>query len=437
MTSVQVFNVCTHCKDDGLTVGVPTAVVLSTHPKNTERIATAGGDGNVFIWEFCSDFECGLDQFAKLTYHTQPVNAVAWSSIGDLLASSGDDKMIAIWNKDEKYDYLTEPPAFGENMVFKEKWMPQCKIRGPLAEVSGIEWLHDDKNVAVSSLDGRVSIYSTKKQQQLHTISLNTQFVQGIAVDHTSNLLAVQSQSASAKVYKLIKYKKEKKRNRKYDSCVFATLSYYPMTQKEVEQQKLYNQQYKEEKKEMEDAQNTNNSNAEQKKVAKPKKKRISKSGLFKHNLLSTIRKPHWSPDGLLLAMVAGQSKDKKADCIHVFHRANLSKKLSTFLLPESSAATVVRFHPLKLKVNEEEVEKASIVDRYKMKYRMLFAVICSVELFVFDTSKNHAVLYWKDVDTHGLHDMQWSVDGKSLIIADIEGFITRLCLSDDDILRA
>ena len=386
---------------------------------------------------------------AKLTYHTAPVNAVSWSFDGDKIASAGDDKMIAIWKIDEKYDYLSEElPTFGEHMIFREKWFPLIKLRGPLAEISGIEWMNDDKNIIVSSLDGSIGFYNIKKQQQLLSIPINAQFIQGISIDHkTNNLLAVQSTSSTAKIFKIIKNKNKKKdkktKKKKFNSVQFASLSYYPHSKKELEQQKIYNQQYKEEKKELEKMENTDNNNNtnnnkdnnNSKKPTKPKKKRIPKVALFKHNLITTSRKPHWSPDGVLLCMVAGQTKDKTNDCIHIFHRSNLTKKVNTFLLPESSHATVARFNPLKLKLNNNDIDKGSIVDQYNMKYRMLFAIICSSELFIFDTSKNNPVIYWKDQDTQNFFDMEWSFDGKSLLISDFEGFITHLTISDNDLV--
>merc|ERR1719242_2394385 len=132
----------------------------------------------------------------------------------------------------------------------------------------------------------------------------------------------------------------------------------------------------------------TTNPKPKAKPKAKLRKKRIPKSSLFKHNLITTSRKPHWSGDGLLLCMVAGVSKDKSNDCIHIFHRSNLTKKVTTITLPESTHATVARFHPLKLQLPEEGAEAGSIAAKYKMSYRMLLAVICGSELFVFDTSR-------------------------------------------------
>merc|ERR1719431_2437996 len=113
------------------------------------------------------------------------------------------------------------------------------------------------------------------------------------------------------------------------------------------------------------DGGNAPNTDSNPKPKARPKaklrKKRIPKSSLFKHNLITTSRKPHWSGDGLLLCMVAGVSKDKSNDCIHIFHRSNLTKKVTTITLPESSHATVARFHPLKLKLPEEGAVTGSI----------------------------------------------------------------------------
>ena len=391
---------------------------------------------------------------AKLTYHTQPVNVVVWNSNGDKLASSGDDKMVAIWKKDETYDYREEHcPSFGENIIFREKWQPFIKIRGPLAEVSDIEWIHDDKTLIVSSLDGNIGFYSIKKQQLLHSIPINAQFIQGIAIDHTHNLLAVQSTSSTVKVYKIIRSKKGNKNKMgiksKYSSQQFVSLSSYPLTKSEAEQQKIYNEQYKEEKKELEkekknvtemeidDDMNKENNDTNKNKKKKAKKKRVTKFSLFKHNVVTTSRKPSWSPDGILLCCVAGSTKDKKMDCIHIFHRSDLNKKVTTIALPQSIHANVARFNPLKLKLseNKDDIDRGSIVDKYNMKYRMLFAIICSKELFIFDTSKTEAIFYWKDQDTRNFLDIKWSFDGKSLLISDIEGFITRVRLNDNDLV--
>eukprot|EP01084_Bolivina_argentea_P213586 362697_1 len=237
MTSIQIFNVCTHSRDGGggFSLGIPTPCVISPHPTNPQRFVTGGGDSNAFIWHFTNNSECGLELQAKLTYHTKQVNSVIWNSIGDELVTSGDDKMITIWKQDLKYNYLSaknNEPSFGESMIFKEKWLPKIKLRGPLAEVSDIKYINNNKDIIVSSLDGSIGFYNIKKQQHLHTISLNknTQFIQGLSVDYTCNLLAIQTNSASAKVYKINKRKKDKKdkkikQKRKYTTELFCSLS--------------------------------------------------------------------------------------------------------------------------------------------------------------------------------------------------------------------
>ena len=54
MTSIQIFNVCTHCRDGGpMTAGIPTPCTISTHPINSYRFATAGGDANIFVCIVC------------------------------------------------------------------------------------------------------------------------------------------------------------------------------------------------------------------------------------------------------------------------------------------------------------------------------------------------------------------------------------------------
>merc|ERR1712013_372710 len=106
-------------------------------------------------------------------------------------------------------------------------------------------------------------------------------------------------------------------------------------------------------------------------------------------NLITTSRKPSWSGDGLFLCMVAGQSKDKSQDAVHVFHRSSLTKKVSTILLPESSHATAARFNPKKLKMGEAGAAQ-------------------------------------------GFFDVDWSCDGRWLVISDGEGFITRVHVNQE-----
>jgi len=464
MTAIEIFNVCTHGKDGGggLSMAIPTPCSISTHPTNPKRFASGGGDANVFIWHFADGAGgSGLEAVAKLTYHTQPCNAVSWSASGEQLATSGDDKMIAIWSRDAQYDATDAAPAFGETMVFGEKWLPTIKIRGPLAEVCAVEWLHGDKAVLAAALDGSIGLYSLKKQQHILSIHVNTQFIQGIAIDASFNLLAVQSTSASAKVYRLIRHRKKKsdKQNKRprYRSVQHCSLSYYPPSAAEAAQQLEFNRLYKEEKEEIKrerDAQIQAQAQAQAQPEAesttatvsapanvpsvpkrKAKKKKVAKHALFKHNLITTSRKPGWSADGLLLCMVAGQSKDKAVDAVHVFHRSCLSKKVSTILLPESSHATAAAFNPMKLKLPEQGAEKGSIAERYGMCYRMLLAILCGQELFLFDTAKNEAALYWKDQDTQGFFDVHWSCDGRWLVISDVEGFITRVHVDQEDLL--
>lgn len=49
MTSIKIFNVCTHGRDAGDHGAEPTPCSLSMHPKNTRRFVTGGGDANVFV----------------------------------------------------------------------------------------------------------------------------------------------------------------------------------------------------------------------------------------------------------------------------------------------------------------------------------------------------------------------------------------------------
>ena len=84
-------------------------------------------------------------------------------------------------------------------MVVAEKSLLSVKIRGQLAEMCTVEWLHGGKAV-LAVTHGLVGLYSLKKQQHVLNIHANAQFI----------LLAVQSMSTSAKVCWVIHHHKRK-----------------------------------------------------------------------------------------------------------------------------------------------------------------------------------------------------------------------------------
>ncbi len=73
------------------------AVAVTDKPSNTERLATAGTDGIVVVWELS---ENGPRQLAEFQDHVGAVNDLAWNSSGTKLVSAGDDRTVRLrhWN---------------------------------------------------------------------------------------------------------------------------------------------------------------------------------------------------------------------------------------------------------------------------------------------------------------------------------------------------
>ena len=61
-------------------------------PVNGSRLASAGGNGVIKLWDLRNDI------VTTLRDHTDTVNAVAFSPNGELLATGGDDWTFRLWN---------------------------------------------------------------------------------------------------------------------------------------------------------------------------------------------------------------------------------------------------------------------------------------------------------------------------------------------------
>lgn len=82
-----------------------------------------------------------LDVYGKLNGHEGCVNAVEFSSTGDILVSGSDDRQIMLWNLLNGTRTLTYPSGHCEN-VFQTKFMP----------------FTDDRTIITSGADGQVRL---------------------------------------------------------------------------------------------------------------------------------------------------------------------------------------------------------------------------------------------------------------------------------------
>lgn len=95
------------------------------------------------------------------TGHTGPLNGVAWSSDGSLLATVGDDHTCVIWN-----------PHTGD---------PVATLIGHTDAVNRVAWSPDDRRLATVSHDGTCIIWNPHSAERLLTLADHTDIVMGVA----------------------------------------------------------------------------------------------------------------------------------------------------------------------------------------------------------------------------------------------------------------
>jgi WD40 repeat protein len=79
----------------------------------------------------------------RLTYkgHSAPVDSVAWSPDGQLLASASQDGTVQVWNVGTGIRVL--PP-----------------LKGPGGAIDSVAWSHDGKQVASSGDNGMAQVWN-------------------------------------------------------------------------------------------------------------------------------------------------------------------------------------------------------------------------------------------------------------------------------------
>lgn len=178
------------------------------------RLATAGGDNNVRIWQIdrpesfsgTSDpSPNNISNLVHVTYlstlvkHTQAVNVVRFDPSGSVLASAGDDGTIVLWTLSANVTRV-----FGEdNFEDKESWRPQHVCRHSLSEIYDLAWSPDSRYILAGSMDNVARIYNASTGQCIRELAEHSHYVQGVAWDPYNEYLATQSSDRSIHTYNL------------------------------------------------------------------------------------------------------------------------------------------------------------------------------------------------------------------------------------------
>ncbi|KAH9894583.1 WD40-repeat-containing domain protein [Xylariomycetidae sp. FL2044] len=185
------------------------APIYSAHfePAPGKRLATAGGDHQVRIWNVVGDGENRRVEFlAHLIKHSQAVNVVRWAPKGETIASAGDDGNIILWTHTESHapkiisnTYLSEEDRHEE----RETWIAKRMFRPTGAEIYDLAWSPDAAYFIIGSMDNVARIYNAATGSLIRQIAEHSHYVQGVAWDPLNEYIATQSSDRSVHIYSL------------------------------------------------------------------------------------------------------------------------------------------------------------------------------------------------------------------------------------------
>ncbi|KAK5130305.1 hypothetical protein LTR08_002229 [Meristemomyces frigidus] len=181
------------------------APIYSAHfePHGKGRLATAGGDHNVRIWQVdANGEERKVTYLSTLKKHTQAVNVVRWCPRGELLATAGDDGNVLLWVPSENSALSMSFGEDGQEDV--EHWRVKTMCRSTSgAEIYDLAWSPDGMFFITGSMDNVARIYSASNGTAVRQIAEHNHYVQGVAWDPLNEFVATQSSDRSVHIYAL------------------------------------------------------------------------------------------------------------------------------------------------------------------------------------------------------------------------------------------
>ncbi|KAF2709738.1 WD40 repeat-like protein [Pleomassaria siparia CBS 279.74] len=161
-----------------------------------------------------------VSYLATLAKHTQAVNVVRWCprgmfcnvasltppqmsdhSVGEILASAGDDGNVLLWVPAENHSNHTN---FGEDgLEDKETWRVKHMCRNMGSEIYDLAWSPDGVFFITGSMDNIARIYNAQTGTCVRQIAEHNHYVQGVAWDPLNEYVATQSSDRSVHIYTL------------------------------------------------------------------------------------------------------------------------------------------------------------------------------------------------------------------------------------------
>jgi WD40 repeat protein/serine/threonine protein kinase/tetratricopeptide (TPR) repeat protein len=165
------------CHRDQLTLcGHGGGVRAVAWSRDGARLASAGDDGTVKVWEAAN----GKNPFT-LRGHAGRVYSVAWSPDGTRLASAGGDGMVKVWTAATGQQILT--------------------LRGHTGEVESVAWSPDGTRLASASADSTVKVWEAATGNGILTLRGHADQLLSVAWSPDGRRLASAGGDATVKLW--------------------------------------------------------------------------------------------------------------------------------------------------------------------------------------------------------------------------------------------
>lgn len=360
------------------------------------RLATAGGDNNVRIWNVLANRDASstsVEYLLTLRKHTQAVNVVRFDPSGSCLMTAGDDGRVIFWTKSST---VTQEFGYQDDDNI-ESWIAG-KVYNAELEVYDACWSPDSLYVAVGSMDNTIRIIDAQSGKMVAQALSHTHYVQGIAWDPLNEFIATQSADRTLQLHKLVFFGAtvEIRALAKFSRCDF------PAVKRKSDGV-----------------------------VDKTTQHRSKRSTLLYHSetLQSFFRRLAFSPDGSLLLTTLGVyrlgDKDEKNDeaesdttvtnTVYIHIRSGLNKQPICHLPGLPKPAIAIAFSPLYYESLSPKV--------FKLPYKMIFAVATQSSVFIYDTESLNALGVVENLHYSTITDICWEKDGQGLMISSADGF--------------
>lgn len=315
------------------------------------------------------------------------MNCCKFSRDGRTVATGDDQGEIILWTM------AAEEPerVFGEEVTARERWVRLATLRGHVQDVLDIAWSADGSRLISASVDNAVKVWDIRNTSKAPvTLRNHANFVQGVAIDPFGRLLASMGNDRALRIFTA-------NATTWIQIAAMSSLSSLIDTDGNV--------------------------------VSGDTRLFVDDTR-FK----TFFRRLAWSPDGSILACPSGVCfPEKKKFAVHIFARNEWTKPvLQCGGLDKPPVAVKFSSVLYELRTN---ITKAPNAPFAKFTYRMILAVACVDSVMFYDTQSMSRPFAMVD----GLHcaeitDLSWSSDGLSVAISSMDGYVSLVCFTPEEL---